>query len=191
MKLPNLSGYAIRCWGYRGSIISHPNLANPTSSCIHPSTHNQETFGNRLPQPSKKTSVIQVMAILPNSRPSTGWRLGYLTNNCIKEIFDVGELRYSRTAMIKLWWQHLGAQLPGTLPQPLNVRRHQEQCSRHKTIGTIPRYPSHPKFFLVKFEKRRVKTLCQDASPERWRDWGEKRILLSDRYNPIRLKTFF
>ena len=53
IKLPNLSGYAIRCWGYRGSIISHPNLANPTSSCIHPSTHNQETFGNRLPQPSK------------------------------------------------------------------------------------------------------------------------------------------
>ena len=53
MKLPKLSGYAIRCWGYRGSIISHPKLANPTSSCIHPSTHNQETFGNRVPQPSK------------------------------------------------------------------------------------------------------------------------------------------
>ena len=49
----NLSGYAIRCWGYRGSIISHTKLANPTSSCIHPSTHNQETFGNHLPQPSK------------------------------------------------------------------------------------------------------------------------------------------
>ena len=53
IKLPNLSGYAIRCWGYKGSIISHPNLANPTSSCIHPSTHNRETFGNHLPQPSK------------------------------------------------------------------------------------------------------------------------------------------
>ena len=53
MKLPKLSGYAIGCWGYRGSIISHPKLANPTSSCIHPSTHNQETFGNHLPQPSK------------------------------------------------------------------------------------------------------------------------------------------
>ena len=52
-KLPKFSGYAIRCWGYRGSIISHSKLANPTSSCIHPSTHNQETFGNRLPQPSK------------------------------------------------------------------------------------------------------------------------------------------
>ena len=30
-----------------------PKLTIPTSSCIHPSTHNQETFGNRLPQPSK------------------------------------------------------------------------------------------------------------------------------------------
>ena len=53
IKLTKISGYAIRCWGYRGSIISHPKLANPTSSCIHPSTHNQETFENRLPQPSK------------------------------------------------------------------------------------------------------------------------------------------
>ena len=53
MKLPKFSGYAIRCWGYKGSIISHPKLANPTSSCIHPSTHDQETFGNHLPQPSK------------------------------------------------------------------------------------------------------------------------------------------
>ena len=39
----------------------------------------------------RKASVIQVMAILLNSRPSTGWRRGYLTNNCIKEIFDVGK----------------------------------------------------------------------------------------------------
>ena len=31
------------------------------------------------------------MTILPNSRPSTGWRRGYLTNNCVKEIFDVSE----------------------------------------------------------------------------------------------------
>ena len=30
-----------------------PKLAIPRSSCIHPSTHNQETFGNRVPQPSK------------------------------------------------------------------------------------------------------------------------------------------
>ena len=116
------------------------------------------------------------MEILPNSRPSTGWHWGYLTNNFVKEIFEVSELRYSRTAMIKLWRQHLGAQLPGTLPQPLNDRRHQEQCSRHKSIGTIPRYPRDPKFFLVKFEKRRVKTLRQDVSPERRRDWGVKRI---------------
>ena len=30
--------------------------------------------------------------------------------------------------------------------------------------------------FLVKFEKRRVKTLRQDASPKRRRDWGVKGI---------------
>ena len=53
IKSRNFSSYAIRCWGYRGSIISHPKLTNPTFSCIHPSTHNQETFGNHLPQPSK------------------------------------------------------------------------------------------------------------------------------------------
>ena len=143
-KLPKLSGYAIRCWGYKGSIISHPN-----SQYLHPAV---SIFQHITKKPSeivylnlRKASVIRVMAILPNSRPSTGWRRGYPTKNCIKEIFDVGELRYSRTAMIKLWWQHLGAQLPRTLPQPLNVRRHQEQCSRHKTIGTISRYPRDPK----------------------------------------------
>ena len=126
------------------------------------------------------------MAILSNSRPSTGWHRGYLTNNCIKEIFDVGEtnLRYSRTATIKLWRQHLGAQLPGTLPQPLNVRRHQEQCSRHKTIGTIPRYPCDPKKISEILRREKSKLLRQEASPERRRDWGVKRILLSDIYNP-------
>ena len=31
------------------------------------------------------------------------------------------KLRYSRTATIKLWRQHLGAQLPGTLPQLLKT----------------------------------------------------------------------
>ena len=39
----------------------------------------------------RKASVIRVMEILPNSRPSTGWHRGYLTNNRIKEIFDVGK----------------------------------------------------------------------------------------------------
>ena len=122
----------------------------------------------------RKASVIRVMAILPNSRPSTGWRRGDLTNNCIKEISMSAKLRYSRTATIKLWRQHLGAQLPGTLPQN-PWQEAPRQCSCHKTIGTIPRYTRDPKFFLVKFEKRRVKTLRQDASPERRRDWGVKR----------------
>ena len=125
----------------------------------------------------RKASVIRVMAILPNSRPSTGWRRGYLTNELHKRDFRCRrtKLRYSRIATIKLWWQHLRAQLPGTLP--LNPwQEAPRQCSHHKTIGTIPRYPRDPKFFLVKFEKRRVKTLRQDALPERWGDWEVKRI---------------
>ena len=125
------------------------------------------------------------MAILPNSRPSTGWHRGYLTNELHKRDFRCRrtKLRYSRTATIKLWRQHLRAQLPRTLP--LNPwQEAPRQCSHHKTIGTIPRYPRDPKFSLVKFEKRRVKTLRQETSPERRRDWGVKRILLSDIYNP-------
>ena len=102
MKLLNLSGYAIRCWGYRGSIISHPNLANPTSSCIHPSTHNREKLRKPSTSTFEKASVIQVMAILPNSRPSIGWRRGYLTNELHKRDFQCRrtKLRYFRTDKI-------------------------------------------------------------------------------------------
>ena len=132
------------------------------------------------------------MAILPNSRPSTGWRRGYLTNELHKRDFRCRrtKLRYSRTAAIKLWRQHLRAQLPGTLP--LNPwQEAPRQCSHHKTIGTIPRYPRAPKKNLVKFEKRRVKTLRQDALPERWRDWGVKRIPNSPIYIILRTQNIF
>ena len=101
------------------------------------------------------------------------------------------KLTYSRTATIKLWWQHLGAQLPGTLPQPLNVRRHQEQCSRHKNIGTIPRYPRDPKKNSWNLRRGKSKRLRQEASAERRRDRGVKRILLSDIYNPKTQNIFF
>ena len=50
----------------------------------------------------RKASVIRVMAILPNSRPSTGWRRGDLTNNCIKEIFDVGETQVFQNSNDKI-----------------------------------------------------------------------------------------
>ena len=176
--------------GIQGTQNISPKLAIPRSSCIHPSTHNQVTFGNRVPQPSKSIRYTSY-GNTPELSPQY-WVASRLSHQQLhKEIFNVGELRYSRTATIKFWRQHLGAQLPGTLPQPLNVRRHQEQCSRHKTIGAIPRYPRDPKFFLVKFEKRRVKTLRQEASPERRRGWGVKIILLSDIYNPKTQNIFF
>ena len=69
--------------------ISHRKLTIPTSSCIHPSTHNQETFGNRVPQPSKSIRYTSY-GNTPELVPVLGYR-GYLTNNYIKEIFDVEE----------------------------------------------------------------------------------------------------
>ena len=156
--------------GIQGKQYISPKLPNPTSICIHPSTHNQETFGNHLPQPSKSIHYTSY-GNTPELPPSTGWRRGYLTNKLHKRDFRCQrtKLRYSRTATIKLWRQHLRAQLPGTLPQN-PWQEAPRQCSHHKTIGTIPRYPRDPKFFLVKFKRRRVKTLRHDASPERRRD---------------------
>ena len=107
------------------------------------------------------------MAVLPNSRPSTGWRRGYLTNNCIKEIFEVCETQVFQNCNDKIMTTTPRSSTPRDTATTPKDRRHQEQCSRHKTIGTKPRYSRDPKKFLVKFEKRRVKTLRQDALPER------------------------
>ena len=122
--------------------ISH-KLTNPTSSCIHPSTHNQETFGNRLPQPSKSIRYTSY-GNTPVLTSVLGYR-GYLTNELHKRDFRCRRTKlYSRTATIKLCRQHLRAQLPGTLPQN-PWQEAPRQCPRHKTIGTIPRYPRDPK----------------------------------------------
>ena len=87
------------------------------------------------------------MEILPNSRPCTGWRRGYLANNWIKEIFDVGETQVFQNCNDKIVTTTPRSSTPQDTTTTLNVRRHQEQCSHHKTIGTIPRYPRDPKFF--------------------------------------------
>ena len=134
----NSPGYAIRCWGYRGSIISHPKLANPTSSCIHPSTHNQETLGNHLPQPSKSI-LIRFMAILPNSRPSTGWRRGYLTNNCIKEIFDVGKTQVFQNCNDKIVTTTPRSSTPqDTATTPQEAPRTMFSSQNHRNDSKIP-----------------------------------------------------
>src|SRR3954468_15736204 len=76
--------------GIQGTQNISPKLTIPRSSCIHPSTHNQETFGNRLPQPSKNIRYTS-----HGNTPELATVLGYrkpLTNNCTKEIFDVGVL---------------------------------------------------------------------------------------------------
>src|SRR4051812_9299099 len=76
--------------GIQGTQNISPKLTIPRSSCIHPSTHNQETFGNRLPQPSKSIRYTSY-GNTPALASVLGYQ-GYLTNNCTKEIFNVGVL---------------------------------------------------------------------------------------------------
>src|SRR3954470_6312983 len=71
--------------GIQGTQNISPKLTIPRSSCIHPSTHNQETFGNRLPQPSKSIRYTSY-GNTPALASVLGYQ-GYLTNNCTKEIF--------------------------------------------------------------------------------------------------------
>ena len=132
--------------GIQGKHNISPKLANPTSSCIHPSTHNQETFRNRVPQPSKSICYTSY-GILLNSRPNTGWRRGYLTNNCIKEIFDVGKTQVFQNCNNKIVTTTPRSSTPRDTATTPKCQEAPRQCSRHKTIGTIPRYPRDHKIF--------------------------------------------
>ena len=75
--------------GDTGEAIYLTQTNNPYIQPYPSTTHNQETFGNRVPQPSK--SIRYTSYGNTPELPSTRWRRGYLTNNCIKEIFDVGK----------------------------------------------------------------------------------------------------
>src|SRR4051812_19881192 len=88
--------------GIQGKHNISPKLANPTTSCIHPSTHNQETFGNRLPQPSKSIRYTS-HGNTPRTRHSTGLS-GLSHQQLYKRDFRCRrtKLRYSKTATIKL-----------------------------------------------------------------------------------------
>ena len=161
----------------RGHFVCHVHcLVHDGDVRSSPCGPHHENFGNHLPQPSK--SIRYTSYGNTPELPPQYWVASRLSHQELhKRDFRCQrtKLRYSRTATIKLWWQHLRAQLSGTLP--LNPwQEAPRQCSRHKTIGTIPRYPCDPKKNLVKFEKRRVKTLRQDALPERWGDWEVKTI---------------
>ena len=138
-KLPKLSGYAIWCRGYRGHKYISPKLTIPRSSCIHPSTHNQETFGNRVPQPSK--SIRYTSYGNTPELPSTGWRRGYLTNNCIKEIFDVGKAQVFQNSNDKIVTTTPRSSTPwdtATTPKCQEAPRTMFSSQNHRNDSKIP-----------------------------------------------------
>ena len=89
----------------------------------------------------RKASVIRVMAILPNSRPSTGWRRGYLTNNCIKEIFDVGETQVFQNCNVKIVTTTPRSSTPrdtATTPKCQEAPRTMFSSQNHRNDSKIP-----------------------------------------------------
>ena len=157
LKLPKLSGYAISCWGYRGSIIPHTKLANPTSSCIHPSTHNQETFGNHLPQPLK--SIRYTSYGDTPELPPQYWVASRLSHQQLhKRDFRCRQTQVFQNCNDKIVTTTPRSSTPrdtATTPKCQEAPRTMFSLQNHQNI---PSYPRDPKK-IVKFEKRRVKTL--------------------------------
>ena len=81
------------------------------------------------------------MAILPNSRPSTGWRRGYLTNNCIKEIFDVDETQVFQNCNDKIVTTTPRSSTPqdtATTPKCQEAPRTMFSSQNHRNDSKIP-----------------------------------------------------
>ena len=95
----------------------------------------------------QKAYVIRFMAILPNSRPSTGRRRGYLTNNCIKEIFDVGETQVFQNCNDKIVTTTPWSSTPWDTATTLKCQEAPRTMFSSQEYRTIPRYPRDPKFF--------------------------------------------
>ena len=147
LKTPESFWLCNQVMGIQGKHNISPKLTIPTSSCIHPLTHNQETFGNHLPQPLK--SIRYTSYGNTPELPPQYWVASRLSHQQLhKRDFQCRRTQVFQNCNDKIVTTTPQSSTPGTLPQPLNVRRHQEQCSRHKSIGTIPRYPGDPKLFL-------------------------------------------
>ena len=76
------------------------------------------------------------MAILPNSHPSTGWRRGDLTNNCIKEISVSAKLRYSR--IVTTTPQSTTPRDTATTPKCQEAPRTMFSSQNHQNDSKIP-----------------------------------------------------
>src|SRR3954471_25029428 len=125
--------------GIQGTQNISPKLTIPRSSCIHPSTHNQETFGNRLPQPSKSIRYTSY-GNTPELAPVLGYR-GYLTNNCTKEIFDVGETQVFQNCDDKIVTTTPRSSTPrdtATTPKCQEAPRTMFSSQNHRNDSKIP-----------------------------------------------------
>ena len=141
MKLPNLSGYAIRCWGYRGSIISHAILANPTSSCIHPSTHNREKPQKPSTSTFENHPLYKLWRYSRTPAPVLGGVEVISPTNCIKEIFDVGKTQVFQNCNDKIVTTTPRSSTPrdtATTPKCQEAPRIMFSSQNHRNDSKIP-----------------------------------------------------
>ena len=102
-------------------------------------THNQETFGNRVPQPSKSIRYMSY-GNNPELAPVLGYR-GYLTNNCTKEIFDVGKTQVFQNCNDKIVTTTPRSSTPrdtDTTPKCQEAPRTMVSSQNHRNDSKIP-----------------------------------------------------
>ena len=139
-KLPKLSGYAIWCRGYRGHKYIWPKLTIPRSSCIHPSTHNQETFGNHLPQSSKSIHYTRdgnTLELPPQYWVASRWSHQQLH----KRDFDVGEAQVFQNCNDKIVMTTPRSSTPRdttTTPKWQEAPRTMFSSQNHRNDSKIP-----------------------------------------------------
>ena len=126
--------------GIQGKHNISPKLANPTSSCIHPSTHNQETFGNHLPQPSKSiryTSYGNTPELPPQYWVASRWSHQQLH----KRDFDVGETQVFQNCNDKIVTTTPRSSTPrdtATTPKCQEAPRTMFSSQNHQNDSKIP-----------------------------------------------------
>ena len=128
-------------WDTGEAIYISPKTNNPYIQAVSIRQHITKKPSEIVYLNLRKASVIRVMAILPNSRPSTGWRRGYLTNNCIKEIFDVGETQVFQNCNDKIVTTTPRSSTPrdtATTPKCQEAPRTMFSSQNHQNDSKIP-----------------------------------------------------
>ena len=139
-KTPEIFWLCNLVLGIQGTHNISTKLALPRSSCIHPSTHNQETFENHLPQPSKSiryASYGNTPELPPQYWVASRWSHQQLH----KRDFDVGETQVFQNCNDKIVTTTPRSSTPrdtATTPKCQEAPRTMFSSQNHRNDSKIP-----------------------------------------------------